>query len=165
MAKYTAREIADYFIHLDDKNLFKDKTLEIRNGRQLYRGNTRLNKFLHLVQLLYIAKEGEKLFNDDIYAYDNGGVVKEIREKYSIIINQPKKQNFSINGDDLEFLNRFYNAFKNADLDDLIEISHEDVEWIEKHKKYPNAYIPMDLLSRKEIYKNDYKDMLKVMGY
>ncbi|MBR3428613.1 MAG: hypothetical protein IKG87_00790 [Clostridia bacterium] len=88
---FTARQIAEFFLAHDDTGLLKDTTLITRNGRKFYRGNARLNKYLHIAQNMYIAKTGEKLFSDDLFAYDNGGVVPDVQEKYSILLNRNKQ--------------------------------------------------------------------------
>ena len=72
-------EVARFFLAKDpDRRLFNKKLVR-RNGRDFYEGNARLNKYLHIAQNLYIAKEGEKLFSDDLYAYDNGAVAPNVQ--------------------------------------------------------------------------------------
>lgn len=154
-----AIDVARFFLALDiDRKLFTQNLVE-RNGKNFYEGNARLNKYLHIAQNLYIAKTGEKLFRDDLFAFDNGAVVPYVRNNfmslyYSDIVPQiPDKY--------LEFLNKVYKAFRNATIDDLIEISHEDNEWLDKNPHRENQC--MNSLKRAQEYKEQYRDMLHVM--
>ena len=79
-------QIAKYFLSKDpDRQLF-NKTLVHKNGRDFYEGNARLNKYLHLAQNIFIAKTGTKLFQEDLYAYDNGAVALDVQENYAILL-------------------------------------------------------------------------------
>ena len=55
---------------------------------------------------------------------------------------------------------RLQNTFKDASIDELIEISHEDNEWKEKNSSTPYY---MDSLSRKDEYRKQYADLLYLM--
>lgn len=155
-------DVAQYFLGKDESGKLFNKDLIRREGRTFYEGNARLNKFLHLAQNLYIAKTGCQLLDADFYAYDNGAVVPEVQEKYSVLLANPSTGS-CIESDTKAFLDQFYNAFKNAPLEDLIELSHEDNEWICKHGYYDKEDQKMDSMSRAEEYKQQYADVLKIM--
>ena len=61
-----------------------------------------------------------------------------------------------------EFLDNVYSFLKNATLDELIELSHEDEEWIKNHSFYDKKSQKMDSLSHYEEYKEQYGDALLV---
>lgn len=154
-------DVARYFLAKDpERKIFNTKVIT-RNHRDFYEGNARLNKYLHLAQNLWIAKTGQKLFSDDLYAYDNGGVVINVMENYSPIIHQNKI--VDLPEEVANFLDKFYKAFKNASIDELIELSHEDSEWERKHSGWSKADQKMDSLSHADEYKEQYADMLHVM--
>ena len=79
-----AIDVAKYFLNKDDGTLFNNRLVG-RAERKFYEGNARLNKYLHIAQNLYIARYGSKLFEDDLYAYDNGAVVPSVQENYLAI--------------------------------------------------------------------------------
>ena len=55
-------DIVNYFFSLDpNKELFNQKLI-VRNGSNFYEGNARLNKYLHIMQMMYIALYDEKLY-------------------------------------------------------------------------------------------------------
>ena len=92
-----ANDVAKYFLSKDkNRTLFNNNIVE-KNNRKSYEGNIRLNKYLFLSQVVYMAKYGQKLFMDDFVAYDNGPVIKEIVTDYSLmstrndIVNIPSK--------------------------------------------------------------------------
>lgn len=156
-----ARDVAKYFLIKDKDHRLFSKNLVEKNGRKFYEGNARLNKYLHMAQNLYIAKTGEKLFEDDLYAYDNGAVVTDVQENFAILLSRESEPQLEESIRD--FLDRVYVILQNATLDELIELSHEDSEWISKHAFYSKKEQKMDSLARIDEYKEQYGDVLKVM--
>ena len=160
-AMLNAVQIAEYFLSKDPDRRYFNKHVISKNGRDFYEGNARLNKYLHISQNLYIAKTGQKLFSDDLYAYDNGAVAVKVQQNYSILTQRHTSP--CIPDDIKSFLDKIYIAYQNATLDELIEISHDDDEWIDKHVFYKKDDQRMDSLSRVQEYKEQYGDMLKVL--
>ena len=72
---YNAKDLAMYIIQLDKNNKVFNLELATYNDRTFYEGNCRLNKILQLTQNIYYAGTGERLIKEDMYAYDNGGVI------------------------------------------------------------------------------------------
>lgn len=155
-------DVAIYFLSLDISCTMFTKQLCERNGRRFYEGNARLNKYLHLAQNIYIAKYGEPLMDSVFYAYDNGAVDPVVQENYSVLLER-RHQEISIPEPEKDFLNKIYKAFKNAELDELIELSHEDSEWIDKHNYYLKQDQKMDSMSRKAEYAEQYADIITIL--
>ena len=155
-----AIDFAKYFLNKDDGTLFNNKLVE-RSGRRFYEGNARLNKYLHIAQNLYIAQHGRKLFEDDLYAYDNGVVIPSVQENYLAI--KSRYVGKSIPSDERAFLDKIYQALQNASLEELIEISHEDSEWERKSGFYKKEDQKMDSLKNVDEYREQYKDMLIIL--
>lgn len=156
-------DVAKYFLSKDtDKSLFNKKIIN-KNNRTLYEGNARLNKYLHLAQNIYIAKTGYPLMDAEFYAYDNGAVSPRVQENYAVLVSQKNYDTSSIENEEKSFLDKFYKAFQSADLDELIDLSHEDKEWIENRCYYLKIDQKMDSMKHKDIYKEQYKDIIKVM--
>lgn len=155
-------DAALYILSLDKENKVFDKQLRTKNGRRFYEGNARLNKYLHMAQNIYIAKYGVPLMDSVFYAYDNGAVDPNVQEKYTVLLER-RNQPVSIPEPEKNFLDIIYKVFYNATLDELIELSHEDSEWIDKHIYYRKEDQMMDSKSRKEEYAEQYADMIKVM--
>ena len=80
----SAEMVAKYFLQKDPQRLLFNKKLVEKNNRSSYEGNVKLNKFLFLSQVVFMAKYGRKLFNDNFVAYDNGPVIKSIIHDYQI---------------------------------------------------------------------------------
>lgn len=156
-----AIDVAKYFLSKDKEQKVFNKNIIEKNNRRFYVGNARLNKYLHLSQNLYIAKSGQLLFKESLYAYDNGAVVPEVQENYAILRSRDESVNLP---DDIrEFLDKVYCFLQNAALDELIELSHEDNEWLSKHAFYEKKSQKMDSLNHYEEYKEQYADALLVM--
>ncbi|MDE5758606.1 MAG: SocA family protein, partial [Allobaculum sp.] len=154
-------KVAMYFLGLDKEHkIFNKKVLE-KNGRKFYEGNARLNKYLHMAQNIFIAKYGRPLMDSVFYAYDNGAVDPEVQENYSVLLYRGDGQVF-MEDSEKKYLDSIYKAFQNATLDELIELSHEDPEWIDKHGHYRKEDQAMDSMSRREEYAEQYADMIKV---
>lgn len=154
-------DVANYFLKKDkDGKLFNKKLIK-RNGRTFYEGNARLNKYIQLAQNVYIAKTGEKLIDVDFYAYDNGAVALEVQEHYQFLLsNVNNVEGFPFSKEEEDFLNKMYVALEDADIDELIEISHEDSEWIEKSENYVKEKQKMDSLKLKDLYKKQYANFI-----
>lgn len=159
-----AIDIACFFLDLDvDKSVFTKNLVE-KNDRKFWDGNAKLNKFLHLAQNIYIAKTGQKLIADDFYAYDNGAVVPSVQENYSSLLKFHANRDISsITDEQKEFLKKFFKAFKSADLDELIALSHEDDVWKEKAMYYRKPDQKMDMAVDIAKYKEQYGDIVRVL--
>ena len=159
-------DVAKFFINLDaNHRLFNHDVTEI-NGRTIYKGNLRLNKYLHMAQNLYIAKTGKPLIDAPLYAYENGAVMLEVQQNYSAILKSAKNYKPDFPKDVTSFLKAVYKTFENATIEELIELSHEDKEWQEKHKKNSSSVFQsqkMDSLAHVEEYKKQYESVLKIM--
>lgn len=158
-----AIEVAEYFLSKDPSRTLFNKNLVEKNGRKFYEGNARLNKYLHLTQNVYIAKTKEKLFEDDLYAYANGAVALQVQENYSILFNRVTTRN--IPREICDFLDKIFIILKNAPLDELIEISHEDSEWQEKYSGYSKESQRMNSLAHALEYQSQYADVIQMMEH
>ena len=155
-----AKEIAEYFLSKDPERKLFNKKVVSHNGRTSYEGNVRLNKYLFLAQVVYLAKYDHKLFSDDFVAYDNGPVVEEIVNSYGRLISS--QETIELNSDVAVFLDKIYMSLENATYEELIEISHEDPEWKELSNKTYNAPI-MNIEKNISEYKKRYKGLIAAL--
>ena len=153
-----ARDAARYVISLDIEKKYFTKKLIKMNGREFYEGNARLNKILHMSQNIYIGRTGMKLIDADFYAYDNGGVIPDIQENYAFLIGTNDITTFCIDETAQQFLYKVYIMLKDAPIDELIEIDHEDPAREEKHMFHNRKEDQrMDSLAYVEDYKDRYE--------
>jgi uncharacterized phage-associated protein len=158
----TALDVAKYFLEKDtNREIFNMKLID-RDGHRFYEGNAKLNKFLHLAQNMHIAKTGTLLFGDAMYAFANGAVVEGVWDSYAMLHNKSFAEH-NISGDLSDFLDRLYYMLKPADVDELIALSHEDEEWVEKSAYRRKRDQKMDSASRADEFKKQYADALMVM--
>ena len=156
-------DVARYFISKDiDGSLFNKELME-REGRKFYSGNARLNKYLQLAQNIYIAKTGKPLMDATFYAYDNGAVEPRVRENYVALLSNRNNFLSSIPEEERVFLDKFYKAFEHATIEELIELSHEDVAWQKKHRFYNKCDQKMDTTEYTDEYIEQYGDMVKIL--
>lgn len=159
--KLTANQVANYFISKDkNKKLFTNKIVTI-NGIKSYEGNVRINKYLFLSQVVYLAKYEKKLFSDSLVAYANGPVVMDIINNYTTLY---KKTNNIETIDDKtkEFLDKIYFSLENATCEELVDISHDDPEW-QKLSNNTYSHEVMDLESHLDYYKKVYKGLIEAL--
>lgn len=155
-----ASVVAKYFLSKDPKRLlFNNNVVKINNTKS-YEGNIRLNKYLFLTQVVYLAKYSKKLIYDDFVAYVNGPVVKNIINDYSIMSS--KNEIIDLPSNIKSFLDKIYEALENATYEELIEITHEDPEWIRLSQDVYNAPI-MNLEKNIDIYKERYKGLIEAL--
>lgn len=154
-----AKEIAEYFLSKDkERVLFNNKVVEL-NGRRFYEGNARLNKYLFLSQVVYLAKYGKCLFEDEFKAYANGPVVEDIMSSYPRLISC---ENDNISKETKEFLDKIYLSLENATYEELIEITHEDPEWLRLKDDTWNAPT-MNILQNQKEYEKRYKGLIEAL--
>ena len=109
---------------------------------------------------MYLAKYGKKLFDDDFVAYVNGPVIKEIVVDYQLL--RKTNDNVNLSSDICSFLDKIYTSLENASCEELIEITHEDPEWIRLSSKTYDAPV-MKLEKNIEIYKKRYKGLIEAL--
>lgn len=155
-----AIDVAKYYLSKDiNRELFNNNII-VKNDRKSYEGNVRLNKYLFLTQVVYIAKYGKELFDDDFVAYINGPVIKDIVINFQRI---PRlKDEVNILPETKVFLDKIYDSLKNASCEELIDITHEDPEWIRLSSNTYNAP-KMNLVKNAEIYKKRYKGLIEAL--
>ena len=152
--------VAKYFLSKDPNRILFNNNIVVKNKTKFYEGNARLNKYLFLAQVVYLARYGKKLIDDDFVAYINGPVIKKIINEYPIISSRNEK--VKIKEDISLFLDKIYYSLENASYDELIEITHEDPEWIRLSHDTYNAPI-MNLENNIEEYKKRYKGLISAL--
>ena len=118
-----------------------------------------MNKYLFLAQVVYLAKYDKCLFKDDFKAYVNGPVIEDIMSSYQRLTGE---KNNEIPKEVKEFLDKIYLSLENATYEELIEITHEDPEWIRLKDNTWNAPI-MNIENNKEEYKKRYKGLIEAL--
>ena len=158
-----AKSVAKYFLSLDPERIYFNKNLIEREGNKFYEGNARLNKLMHLSQNIFIAMKEMILIDDDFYAYNNGAVIPSIQENYAKLLNEQNHSN-DLSDETKIFLKKIFDIFVEAPIEELIEIDHEDPEWLDKHKNYYKNEQKMDALAHIEDYKTRYKDIITLLN-
>lgn len=157
----TANQVANYYLSKDkERKLFTNKIVEI-NGIKSYEGNVRINKYLFLSQVVYLAKYGKRLFSDDLVAYANGPVVIDIINNY-VELYTYKDQMSTIDDKTKKFLDKIYFSLENATCEELVDISHDDQEW-QNLKTNTYSKEPMNLEAHIEYYKETYKGLIEAL--
>lgn len=161
-----AIDAALYLLAKDTEGSIFNKGVVSFNGRTFYKGNAVLNKLLHLAQNIYLAAKGRVLFDDALYAYDNGAVVPSVQEKYSFLQEKRAEQRAAcdrLTPEDRAFLDEIYDIFSIAPLEELIALSHEDPAWRAKKDFFSKNDQKMDTLAMQTEYKERYADIISIM--
>ena len=157
-----ARDAARYIISLDKSRKYFTKNLITMNGCEFYEGNARLNKILHMAQNIYIGRCREKLIDADFYAYDNGGVIPDIQENYAFLIATNDASEYHVGETERQFLQKVFIMLKDAPIEELIEIDHEDPAWEEKHMFHNRKE---DQLMHSLEFVDDYRDRYEAANF
>ena len=146
----SALDISQYLLSLDPKRkYFTDKRMSSKEGwgnNPPVEGNFRLNKLLHILQILHYVKYGDFLFSEDMIAYRNGAVVENVSKSFSnelyhlknyprIDNLDPEKKNF------LKIKTEFFQSYTNHQLQ---ELSHEDPSWNLARERGNNIVMPQE---------------------
>lgn len=156
----TARDVAIYFLSKDpERKLYNDNLIENPHSKPFYEGNAVLNKHLHLSQNVWIAMTGEKLFEDSLYALPHGAVVESVMGDFFVLFEK-KYEPPKLEKEVKIFLDKIYETLKYASYSELIDLSHEDEEWMEKSKNKDKKAKEMDSLKRKSQYAHQYANII-----
>lgn len=120
----------------------------VDNGMPLnssFDGNLVVNKMLVFAQLISIAKDNKRLFEEDMYAFKHGVVVEDIRQEYkykfSEFVKSLKYQECYFDKNQLYTLELTKRIFGNLDSFTLSELTHQFKFWKEKYNySYKDSY-------------------------
>lgn len=148
-----AENIAKYLLSLDELHeVFTNEVITLK-GINCYAGNVRLNKYLHIMQMVYYSINDTLLFSDNMYAYKNGVVVITVMNRYHYLWRH--KYTYEINSyRNKIFIRAMYEILKNISLDELIKISEKDPEWKIKHIAERRIEQLMVINKDRECYQN-----------
>ena len=159
-------DVALYYLSKDPENKMFNRKLIERNNRRFYEGNARLNKYMQLAQNVYIAMYNELLIDTKFYAYDNGAVDIDVQKNYDSLLSMAhSKPSYgeTIPEKQIEFLDAIYELLEDASIDELIELSHEDPSWIEKHNYYYKEDQLMNQVEKAEQYRKQYSNVIRLL--
>src|SRR6185369_6962395 len=89
-------------------------------------GSFRLNKLLHICQMLYCAKYQKPLFKELMLAFEHGGVVEEVRTSFLNLYYAISKEKLNLEKIDQKFTQQVFTYFSQKNDDDLEIFSHDD---------------------------------------
>lgn len=123
-----AKKVASYFI--SKANALGDGNKELSGNNDLT--NLKLQKLLYFTQVEYLKKHGEKLFDEEIQAWQYGPVVKEVYDwlkgcgAYVITEFDIALEDLSDIPDDIKaFLDEMWNKYQKYSAWGLVEKTHE----------------------------------------
>ena len=124
----TALQVAKHFLNLDStrKYFVTGKMPKISGIAIPTIGNFRLNKLLHISQILYCAKKGEYLFSDPLMAFEHGGIVYEVYRQFHFLVKQSNDKNSHLTLSVKNFLDKIFYYFHNCRNEELEEFVHAD---------------------------------------
>src|SRR4051794_30850800 len=99
--------------------------------------NLKLQKLLYYTQGYHMAVHGKPMFNDKIYAWKHGPVVKTVYNHYSYCANQalPKEKKPSgLSEDNQKFLDEIYRVFGRYSAWTLRDKTHNEMPWLKNYK-------------------------------
>lgn len=170
-------DAAAYLLSIDiDRSYFVREPLEKGLiGEDVSKANFRLNKLLHLVNILYYTKEGKAFSEGNFCALSHGAVVEEtyyqldksykfrylLERKSNLYSSQPPyfSNLYFEENEKKNMLSKVFNRFKQYSDRQLVLFSQEDPAWMEAQKN-KEKYL---LINKKIIrfYQKFYKHVLK----
>jgi len=131
----SALDVSQYLLSLDqDRKYFTSKKMLAEEGwgnNPPVEGNFRLNKLLHILQILHYVKYGDFLFSEDMIAYRNGAIVEMVSKSFSnelcLLKNYPRVKN--LDSETKNFLEVKFKHFWEYSDHELEDLSHEDPSW------------------------------------
>jgi uncharacterized phage-associated protein len=135
MSKYTARDVAEYFLCCST-----DK----ESGDLM--SNLKLQKLVYYAQGFHLALTGKPLFDDEIVAWMHGPVVKSLYHLYKINGDGPIEPttNYKIpdfNKKTKQLLDEVYRVLGQYSAWKLREMTHDEVPWLNANRKRSGSVI------------------------
>ena len=130
--KYDALKVAKYLLSLDpSRKYFTLNWMQPQVGWESIprEGSFRLNKMLHICQMLYCAKYKRPLFKEPMLAFEHGGVVEEIRTNFVDLYNVIGKEKSDLENEDKQFIQQVFAYFCQENNEVLGNFSHDDPAW------------------------------------
>ncbi len=153
--------VAKYFLLKDTEHNLFDMNIVTCNNENFYEENLRLNIYLFLSQVVYLAKYNRMLFYGDFHVCDNGPVILESIKLFQTLNGE---ENFnSLSDKDKNFLDKIYKSLENATYEELTNIIHEDPEWLCLKELTYNVPV-MDLKKHINEYKRRYKGLIAALN-
>ncbi len=122
MKKMSAIDAAKWFI----KNNYD-------SPRDSKSGNMKLQKMLYFSQLVHLAKFGEPLFDEQIYAFKNGSVVENVRQSYqhnnSALVKSAKESELELTPEQSFTFSAVEEIFGSLSANELSNLNHEHKSW------------------------------------
>ncbi len=171
-----ARDIAIWFMN---------KNIALRNGT--YDSNLKLNKLIYFAALMYYAVFKEKLIKEDFEHWDNGPVIRDIRNEYRYGVLSNRNNNIEMNFNVIKILEiiqfiygyntaselteetHSHNIWRNSSRNDVMNIEKIDNEIIEElkffyeiHKNTNFNLIGVEIIKDKEVF---YYDKTTINNY
>lgn len=155
---YDVNTIASYFIDKANHNIIDD------DWSTEWISHLKLQKILYFAQAVFLSLKSEKLFEEDILAWNYWPVIESIYNKYS---RERKKWSsplsqeedildidfyYKIESKDKELLNEIYKEFWKYSAWELVEITHNHKPWKDNFIPWKSNIIPIE--SIKEYYKD-----------
>lgn len=99
-------------------------------------GNMIINKMLYFAQIISLAKYGKVLFENDLFAFENGSVVEDVRLEYKYnydnMIKEANEYDFSkFSTEELDVLKETNRLFSDFSARELSQITHSNKTWID----------------------------------
>ncbi len=101
-----------------------------RNSRD---GNMRLQKILYFSQLIHLARTGEVLFEDPIFAFQNGSVIEDVRlaykENFVLLIEESLSFNPQFTSEQEKTIQTTETLFCDLRAKELSDLNHLHHSW------------------------------------
>ncbi|MFI8688539.1 Panacea domain-containing protein [Rossellomorea sp. NPDC077527] len=129
----SATDLAKYFI----KNNYD-------YPRNTFDGNMKLQKMLYFSQLIHMARKGERLFSDNMYAFKNGTVIDNVRQVYQhnndFLVIEALNFNTDFDEVELESIKLAEKVFGHLDAATLSDLNHQQYSWQVSYENSKDTY-------------------------
>jgi uncharacterized phage-associated protein len=114
------------------------------NPRNTFDGNMKIQKLLYFAQLIHLVRHEQPLFEDDIFAFENGSVVENVRIAYrnstNFLIEDAYTKTYDFDSEHLSTLKIVEDIFGNLSARELSDLNHLHDSWKESYEN--SCYSP-----------------------
>ena len=123
------------------------------NEKDYIISNLKLQKILYFIQAEFLVYTNNPCFKEKIEAWDFGPVVPEVYQAFKIygsahIPGLTNINNINIAASDATLIDEIVSECSNYSASELVEITHNQMPWLDAYKKYCNNEITTESIKK-----------------
>lgn len=157
-AKRDLNKLIGSDVYTDQNKIYQAAEYIIKKLNKNYIQRLRLMKLLYYVQGFYKSIGGVFMFNDNCEAWRFGPVYPNVRDRFAnleidskIYTDNVDLEELDLEDDEKAVIDGVIEAFSKFDNDELIELTHNEIPWLNARKGIPDNARSTNIITKEDI--------------